>query len=183
MTMLEAVEERGGLPKSTWEDLESAKQTLREKIPQSNEDISRIQTTGELLALAFEELVEDGLIQPTIIYDYPVEVSPLAKRKVEDPRFVERFEAFAVGSEIGNNYSELNDPVDLESRFLAEKDKEKAGFDEAHQTDNDYLDAIKHGMPPACGLGIGIDRMVMLLTGAPNIKETILFPTLRPAKD
>ena len=87
-----------------------------------------------------------------------------------------------MGSEIGNNYSELNDPVDLEKRFLEEKDREKAGFDEAHQTDNDYLEAIKHGMPPACGLGIGVDRMVMLLTGSPNIKEVILFPTLRPER-
>ena len=183
MRMIDAVAERGGLPQSTWDDLESAKKILLEKAPQAQEDIDRIQTTGELLALAFEELVEDGLIQPTIIYDYPVEVSPLAKRRTDDPRFVERFEAFAVGSEIGNNYSELNDPVDLENRFMAEKDKEKAGFDEAHQTDHDYLEAIKHGMPPACGLGIGIDRMVMLLTGAPNIKETILFPTLRPERD
>ena len=88
-----------------------------------------------------------------------------------------------MGSEIGNNYSELNDPQDLEKRFIEEKDREKAGFDEAHQTDTDYLEAIKHGMPPACGLGIGIDRMVMLLTGAKNIKEVILFPTLKPEQD
>jgi lysyl-tRNA synthetase class 2 len=134
------------------------------------------------MAFAFESLVEEKLMQPTIVYDYPVEVSPLAKKVPSDPRFVERFEAFALGSEIGNNYSELNDPVDLEKRFLEEKNREAAGFDEAHQTDMDYLEAIKHGMPPACGLGIGIDRMVMLLTGAKNIKEVILFPTLRPER-
>jgi lysyl-tRNA synthetase class 2 len=85
-----------------------------------------------------------------------------------------------MGSEIGNNYSELNDPEDLEKRFIEEKEREQAGFDEAHQTDTDYLEAIKHGMPPACGLGIGVDRMVMLITGASNIKEVIAFPTLRP---
>ena len=119
------------------------------------------------------------LIEPTIIYDYPVEVSPLAK-KSGDPRFTERFEGFALGSEIGNNYSELNDPVDLEQRFMDEKKRSQAGFAEAHQTDVDYLEAIKHGMPPAFGFGIGVDRMVMLLTGASNIKEVILFPTLKP---
>ncbi len=138
-----------------------------------------MQTVGEVIAFAFEELVEEKLIEPTIIYDYPVEVSPLAKKSA-DPRFSERFEAFALGSEIGNNYSELNDPLDLMQRFIEEKKKAEAGFEEAHQTDLDYLEAIKHGMPPACGLGIGIDRMVMLLTGSSNIKEVILFPTLRP---
>jgi lysyl-tRNA synthetase, class II len=180
MTMVDAVAEITGLQADTWSDLDSAREKLINKLPQkAQEEIKRITTAGELLAFAFEELVEEKLIQPTIIYNYPVEVSPLAKRS-KDPRFVERFEAFALGSEIGNNYSELNDPVDLEQRFLEEKDREKAGFDEAHQTDYAYLEAIKHGMPPACGLGIGIDRMVMLLTGSKNIKEVILFPTLRP---
>ncbi|MDP1709736.1 MAG: amino acid--tRNA ligase-related protein, partial [Candidatus Komeilibacteria bacterium] len=141
--------------------------------------LDAIDTIGEVIAFAFEELVEEKLINPTLIYDYPVEVSPLAK-KGKDPRFTERFEAFALGSEIGNNYSELNDPVDLEQRFIAEKKKSEAGFEEAHQTDLDYLEAIEHGMPPACGFGIGVDRMIMLLTGVENIKEVILFPTLRP---
>lgn len=181
MRLIDAVEEIGGVSADTWTDLESARSVLREKIaPKKHEELDRILTVGELMAFAFEELVEEALIQPTIVYDYPVEVSPLAKKCSDDARFVERFEAFALGSEIGNNYSELNDPVDLETRFLEEKDREKAGFDEAHQTDYAYLEAIKHGMPPACGLGIGIDRMTMLLTGARNIKEVILFPTLRP---
>ncbi len=178
--MVDSVEELGGLPASTWDDKESAKETLKGVLgKEKHEEIDAILTAGELMAYAFEELVEEKLVQPTMVYDYPVEVSPLAK-KAKDPRYVERFEAFALGSEIGNNYSELNDPVDLEERFIAEKKREEAGFDEAHQTDFDYLDAIKHGMPPACGLGIGVDRMVMLLTGASNIKEVILFPTLRP---
>ncbi|MEK7620123.1 MAG: lysine--tRNA ligase [Patescibacteria group bacterium] len=183
MRLIDAVEVIGGVPASTWQDFGSAMEVMDKALPKGKRgELKRITSVGELLAFAFEELVEEKLIQPTIIYDYPVEVSPLAKKCTADPRFVERFEAFALGSEIGNNYSELNDPVDLEKRFLEEKDREKAGFDEAHQTDNDYLEAIKHGMPPACGLGIGVDRMVMLLTGSPNIKEVILFPTLRPER-
>ncbi|HLD21157.1 MAG TPA: lysine--tRNA ligase [Patescibacteria group bacterium] len=184
MKLIDAVEEVGGVPAATWSDFSSAMSLMDTKLPKAKRgELKRITSVGELLAFAFEELVEEKLIQPTIIYDYPVEVSPLAKKCASDPRFVERFEAFALGSEIGNNYSELNDPVDLEKRFLEEKDREKAGFDEAHQTDYGYLEAIKHGMPPACGLGIGVDRMVMLLTGSANIKEVILFPTLRPERE
>lgn len=181
MKLIDAVEEIGGVPASMWEDVDAAMELMAKKLPKAKRDeLKRIKSVGELLAFAFEELVEEKLIQPTIIFDYPVEVSPLSKRCSENPRLVERFEAFALGSEIGNNYSELNDPVDLEKRFLEEKIRAEAGFDEAHQTDYDYLEAIKHGMPPACGLGIGVDRMVMLLTGSPNIKDVILFPTLRP---
>lgn len=182
LRLIDAVEQIGGAPQNTWESVERAKTFLEKQLnPKKIQEMERMSSVGELLAFAFEELVEEKLIQPTIIFDYPVEVSPLAK-KTSDPHFVERFEAFALGSEIGNNYSELNDPVDLEARFVEEKRKEDAGFEEAHQTDYDYLDAIKHGMPPACGLGIGIDRMVMLLSGADNIKEVVLFPTLRPTK-
>lgn len=184
MSMVESLQEIAGIDVASWSSVEDAKKSLEgfgELAPKLHE-MDRMNTLGELIAFAFEELVEERLIQPTIIYDYPVEVSPLAKR-AEDPRFTERFEAFALGSEMGNNYSELNDPVDLEKRFVEEKKKEDAGFDEAHQTDYDYLDAIKHGMPPACGLGIGIDRMVMLLTGKSNIKEVIIFPTLRPKQE
>jgi lysyl-tRNA synthetase, class II len=179
--LIDAVEEIGGIEASVWDDFANAKEIVSAKLTdKARKELPRIQSAGELMAFAFEELVEEKLIQPTMVYDYPVEVSPLAKKSSDDHRFTERFEAFALGSEIGNNYSELNNPVELEKRFIHEKDKEKAGFDEAHQTDYDYLEAIKHGMPPACGLGIGVDRMVMLLTGASNIKEVILFPTLRP---
>ncbi|MBI4714241.1 lysine--tRNA ligase [Candidatus Uhrbacteria bacterium] len=178
--LIEAVEKIGEISKEIWNDEELARLELKKRLSKDqHENIARMKSVGELMAFAFEELVEEKLVQPTIVYDYPVEVSPLAKKSV-DPRFVERFEAFALGSEIGNNYSELNDPVDLEKRFIAEKAREEAGFEEAHQTDFDYLEAIQHGMPPTFGLGIGIDRMVMLLTGAENIKEVILFPTLRP---
>ncbi len=179
--LVEAIQEIGGLDVSVWTSLAEAKAGLSPRLSGKKkcEEMARMLTIGECIAFAFEELVEEKLIQPTIIYDYPVEVSPLAK-KCADPRFTERFEAFALGSEIGNNYSELNDPLDLEQRFVQEKKKEAAGFDEAHQTDEEYLEAIQHGMPPACGLGIGIDRMTMLLTGSTNIKEVIAFPTLRP---
>lgn len=180
MSVVESIKEVGGLDVSVWTDLDDAKSELSKHLqPNKVEELDRMHSLGEVIAFAFEELVEEKLIQPTIVYDYPMEVSPLAK-KSEDPRYVERFEAFAMGSEIGNNYSELNDPVDLEQRFLKEKKKAEAGFDEAHQSDYDYLEAIQHGMPPACGLGIGVDRMTMLLTGAPNLKEVILFPTLKP---
>ncbi len=183
MRLVDAVAEIGGLTVSEWKDVAFAKADVRPRLHEiKREQLERMRSVGEVIAFAFEELVEAQLIQPTIMYDYPIEVSPLAKKSA-DPRFVERFEAFALGSEIGNNYSELNDPIDLEQRFMEEKKKEAAGFDEAHQMDTAYLEAITHGMPPACGLGIGVDRMVMLLTGTENIKEVILFPTLRPEPD
>jgi len=183
MTMTEALKTVATVDVSGWKTLSSAKKEAARAMkghPHESE-LTVFGTVGEVMAFVFEELVEEKLIQPTIIYDYPVEVSPLAK-KCKDPRFTERFEGFALGSEIGNNYSELNDPIDLAQRFVAEKKKSDAGFEEAHQTDMDYVEAIEHGMPPACGFGIGVDRMVMLLTGASNIKEVILFPTLRPNK-
>lgn len=180
MRLIDSIKEVGGVDASAWSTVDEAKDALRPLLEDRKQDeLSHMLTLGEVIAFAFEELVEEKLIQPTLIYDYPVEVSPLAK-KCEDERFTQRFEAFCLGMEIGNNYSELNDPVELEERFIEEKKKEDAGFDEAHQTDYDYITAIKHGMPPACGLGIGIDRMVMVLTGADNIKEVILFPTLKP---
>ena len=141
-----------------------------------------MQAIGEIIAFVFEETVEEKLIQPTIIYDYPVEISPLAK-KSSDPRFTERFEMFAFGSELGNNYTELNDPEDLYQRFVEEKKREKAGFDEAHQTDYDYLTAIQHGFPPTCGIAIGVDRLVMMLTNSRSIREVIAFPLMRPEQE
>lgn len=181
MTVLESLEKVAGLKASSWKTAAGAAKDLQAHVKDKAKigELKKLKTVGALMGFAFEELVEEKLIQPTITYDYPVEVSPLAK-KSSDPRFTERFEAFALGSELGNNYSELNDPVDLKQRFVEEKKKAESGFEEAHQTDLDYLEAIEHGMPPACGLGIGIDRMVMLLTGAENIREVILFPTLRP---
>lgn len=146
----------------------------------SEEKIRKQATVGEILNLIFEEKVQPSLIQPTIIYDYPLETSPLAKRSEKDGRFVERFEHFIFGAEHGNHYSELNDPLDLNNRFIEEAKRKKAGFEEAHQTDIDFLEAVEYGLPPVTGIGISIDRLVMLLTDTKNIREVILFPTLRP---
>lgn len=181
--LVESIKEFTGIDPFGWSTLNDAKKAIKnmgikeEKL----KELSKIQSIGECMAFAFEEFVEEKLIQPTIIYDYPIEVSPLAK-KCEDERFTQRFEMFAFGSELGNNYTELNDPQDLFKRFVEEKKREKAGFDEAHQTDHDYLEAIEHGFPPTCGIAIGIDRFVMMLTNAKSIKEVILFPTLKPIK-
>lgn len=184
LKVVEAIKQFTGVDVLAWKTLSQAKVAIQkvEKIPEDKfKELRKMKSIGECIAFLFEEVVEDQLIQPTIIYDYPIEISPLAK-KCEDPRFTQRFEMFAFGSELGNNYTELNDPLDLRKRFIDEKEREKAGFDEAHQTDYDYLEAIEHGFPPTCGIAIGIDRLVMLLTDAKSIKEVIPFPTLRPEK-
>ncbi|KKP48979.1 MAG: Lysine-tRNA ligase [Candidatus Woesebacteria bacterium GW2011_GWA1_33_30] len=180
-SLVESIKKFTGVDPLDWSTLEESKKAII-KIgikEEKKKELNKIQTIGECIAFTFEEFVEEKLIQPTIIYDYPIEVSPLAK-KCDDLRFTQRFEFFAFGSELGNNYTELNDPQDLNKRFIEEKKREKAGFDEAHQTDYDYLEAIEHGFPPTCGISIGIDRFVMLLTNAKSIKEVIPFPTLRP---
>lgn len=138
---------------------------------------------GDALVHAFENKVEHTLFQPTIIYDYPVEVSPLSKQREDDPRFVERFEIYAAGMEIGNAYTELNDPAEQCRRFLMQLDRKAAGDDEAHQMDEDYLRAMSYGMPPTGGEGIGIDRLTMILTDCKSIRDVILFPLLRPEGD
>lgn len=161
------------------------KKALLKKIQTLKIDKAKIKsakTWGALVDLLFEEKVADDLIQPTIIYNFPTEVTPLAKKCIDDPRFTESFEQYINGWEIGNNYSEINDPTDLQKRFVEEKDRGKAGFEEAHQTDEDYLEAIMHGMPPTVGIAASIDRLAMLFTGSHNIKEVIPFPTLRPEK-
>ena len=180
--VVEAIKEFTGIDVLRWKTLAEAKNAIQKTEGISEEKfkgLAKMQHIGECDAFLFEEAVEEKLIQPTIIYDYPIEISPLAK-KCADPRFTQRFEMFAFGSELGNNYTELNDPIDLRKRFVDEKERKKAGFEEAHQTDYDYLTAIEHGFPPTCGISIGIDRLVMLLTDAKSIKEVIPFPTLRP---
>ncbi|HLN02628.1 MAG TPA: lysine--tRNA ligase [Bryobacteraceae bacterium] len=137
-------------------------------------------TSGEALADIFERAAESQLIQPTIIYDYPVETSPLSKNKPDDPAFVERFEVYAGGMEIGNAYTELNDPQEQRRRFEMQLAMRAKGDEEAHQMDEDYLRALCYGMPPAGGEGIGVDRLTMLLTGTRTIRDVILFPLLRP---
>jgi lysyl-tRNA synthetase, class II len=137
-------------------------------------------TAGECLLEIFENLCEKQLIQPTIIYEYPVEVSPLSKRNIKDPNFVDRFEIYAAGMEIGNAYTELNDPNEQRKRFEDQLAMQARGDDEAHQMDEDYVRALCYGMPPTAGEGIGVDRLTMLLTNSRSIRDVILFPLLRP---
>jgi lysyl-tRNA synthetase class 2 len=137
-------------------------------------------TAGESLALLFEEHAEKKLIQPTLIYDFPVEVSPLSKNKPEEPELVERFEIIVAGMELGNAYTELNDPMEQRRRFATQHAMLQSGDEEAHQMDEDYLRAMAYGMPPTGGEGIGIDRLTMLLTNSQSIRDVILFPLLRP---
>jgi len=135
---------------------------------------------GKATYTLFEQLVEPNLFQPTIIYDYPTEVSPLSKAKPDDPAHVERFEFFIGGFEVGNAFSELNDPVEQRLRFDAQLTQRASGDDEAHQMDEDYVRALAYGLPPTGGEGIGIDRLTMLLTGSKSIRDVILFPLMRP---
>jgi lysyl-tRNA synthetase class 2 len=134
---------------------------------------------GKLVYHLFEAVVEPFLIQPTIIYDYPVEVSPLSKAKPDDPAHVERFEFFCGGFELGNAFSELNDPIEQKKRFEDQLAQRAQGDDEAHQMDEDYVRALAYGLPPTGGEGMGIDRLVMLLTGSRSIRDVILFPLMR----
>ncbi len=143
-----------------------------------NQDLS----SGELLGMLFESVVEKHLVQPTFIYDYPVELSPLSKTKEEDPSLVERFELYIGGMELANAYSELNDPEEQKRRFEVQMTERERGDEEAHQMDEDYIRALRYGMPPTAGEGIGIDRLTMLFTNSRSIRDVILFPHLRPEK-
>ena len=134
---------------------------------------------GDILNLFFEEYVEEHLIQPTFVMDHPVEISPLTKKKPENPDYVERFEFFMNGWEMANAYSELNDPIDQRERFAAQEELLAAGDEEANHTDEDFLNALEHGMPPTGGIGFGIDRMVMIMTNSPSIRDVLLFPSMR----
>lgn len=136
--------------------------------------------TGHIINAFFEQFVEPTLQQPTFIYGHPIEISPLAKKSQKDPRFVDRFELFIHGNEYGNAFTELNDPIDQRARFEAQAAEKASGNDEAQPIDEDYIEALEYGMPPTGGLGIGIDRLVMLLTDAASIRDVLLFPTMRP---
>ena len=147
---------------------------------QSGLEYPRTESWGKLLNALFEHVVEEHLINPTFVYDFPAELSPLSKTRPDDSRFAERFELFIGGLEIANAYSELNDPQEQERRFEDQGEARSRGDREAHQMDEDYLQALRYGMPPTAGEGIGIDRLTMLLTDSPSIREVILFPHLRP---
>ena len=181
LTMIEAVKEFSGVDFAEFmSDDEKAVAIAKEK----NIEIAPGKATwGDVLNSFFEEFVEENLVQPTFIMDYPVEVSPLTKRKPDCPALTERFELFILGGEYGNAYSELNDPIDQMSRFEAQMKLREAGDDEANMIDHDFVTALEYGMPPTGGLGIGIDRLVMLLTDNYSIRDVLLFPTMKPLND
>ena len=177
ISMIDSIKEACGVDFNTINTDEEAVALAKERkieIPAGKE------TRGHIISLFFDEYVEATLIQPTFVYDYPVEISPLAKKSLKDPRLTERFEAFIGGREYGNAFSELNDPIDQYERFKDEIAARENGDEEAGMMDEDYINALEYGMPPTGGLGIGIDRLVMLLTDSASIRDVLLFPTMKP---
>ncbi len=176
----DALVEIGKVPEDILEDVEAMKKYLKENGIELEEHID---SKGKLWAELFDEFVEDKLINPTFVTDFPIDISPLARRSDENPEIAERFELFIAGREIANGFNELNDPVDQYERFKAQLEAKAKGDEEGMDMDYDYIRALQYGMPPTAGEGIGIDRLVMLLTNAHSIKDVILFPTMKPKKE
>ena len=179
ITMVDAVQKYSGVDFNEIHTLEEARAIAREKHVEFEERHRK----GDILNLFFEEFVEEHLIQPTFVMDHPIEISPLTKKKPDNPEYVERFEFFMNGWEMANAYSELNDPIDQRARFAAQEELLAAGDDEANHTDEDFLNALSIGMPPTGGIGFGIDRMAMMMTNSPSIRDVLAFPTLKSLND
>ena len=175
LSMAEAVKQYSGVDFDARETLEEARRAADER----HIHYEPRHQKGDILNLFFETFVEEHLIQPTFIMDHPVEISPLTKKKPDAPDYVERFELFITGREMCNAYSELNDPIDQRERFKAQEEALSQGDEEANRTDEDFLRALEIGMPPTGGIGYGIDRLVMLLTNSPSIRDVLLFPTMK----
>ena len=176
MTLVEALETLGGVDHSLLND----KTALLELAAQKGINVTKSGRVGKIVTKLFDVLVEPKLIQPTFITGYPVEVSPLSRRSDDSPELTDRFELFIAGNEIANGFSELNDPDDQKERFMQQVADRRAGDEEAHQMDEDYIEALEYGMPPTAGEGVGIDRVTMLFTDSASIREVILFPHMRP---
>jgi lysyl-tRNA synthetase class 2 len=176
ISIRDAIQKACGVDILAAPDLESLRSAMRA----AGLDPGDAPTWGRLVDDLFSEKVEPTLVQPTFMTDYPVELSPLAKRSTEDPRLVERFEVFVAGMELGNAFSELNDPDDQRARFVQQSKAAAAGDEDAHPMDEDYLRALEHGLPPTGGLGVGVGRFAMVLADAPTLREVELFPHLRP---
>lgn len=173
--MVDAVKEQTGV--DFWQPLSD--EEARALAKEHHVPVEEYSTFGHVVNEFFEKFVEDTLIQPTFVYGHPVEISPLAKKNAEDPRFTNRFELFIARHEYGNAFSELNDPIDQRERFEQQMEEREQGNDEAHEIDEDFIEALEYGMPPTGGLGIGVDRLVMLLTNKQSIRDVLLFPTMR----
>jgi len=179
VSMIELVKEHAGVDFAEIKTVEVARKVAKEK----HVEFEEYHGVGAILVEFFDAYVEEKLVQPTFVTDYPVEVSPLSKRKPEDPEYTERFELFINGWEFANAFSELNDPIDQRGRFEDQVALKEAGDDEAHGMDEDFLTALEYGMPPTGGLGIGIDRLVMLLTNSASIRDVLFFPTMKPKEN
>ena len=175
ITMVDAVKKYANVDFNEIKDLEEARAVAREHHIEFEERHKK----GDILNLFFEEYVEEHLIQPTFVMDHPIEISPLTKKKPDNPEYVERFEFFINGWEMANAYSELNDPIDQRERFKAQEELLAQGDDEANTTDEDFMNALELGMPPTGGIGFGIDRMVMIMTNSAAIRDVLLFPTMK----